>query len=243
MATVPTTRAGLLELLGYVRHAEKTHALSLESNDDQLAALLSSIESALRTLPDAKAPAAVRNAKQDDPIFVAVKTARAASRAWLAVCDQIDRAEARALKKYGARPLGLIAWRHYGAIGHEEIDRAREEFLLLPAIDPKKIEREYRDAKARERAAQRDQQRWDKRTGLANLRRKFEALDDADRKAHMRMAETCPTTPEGAASPLAYVAADMETITREWHAMAVKTVVASLWLMAQGNPAGVAKAA
>ena len=105
----------------------------------------------------------------------------------------------------------------------------------MPAIDPKKIEREYRDAKARERAAQRDQQRWDKRTGLANLRRKFEALDDADRKAHMRMAETCPTTPEGAASLLAYVAADMETITREWHTMAVKTVVASLWLMAQGN--------
>ena len=60
----------------------------------------------------------------------------------------------------------------------------------------------------------------------------------------MRMAETCPTTPEGAASLLAYVAADMETITREWHTMAVKTVVASLWLMAQGNNcAGVAKAA
>lgn len=246
MATVPTTRAGLLAMLGYVQHADETHAISLKSNDDQLAALLSSIEGAVRTLPNAKGPAATaaRNAKQDDPIFVAVKTARATFRAWLAVCDQIDRAETRALKKYGNRPLGLIAWRHYSAIGHDEIDRAREEFLLLPAIDPKKIEREYRDAKARERAAQRDQQRWDKRTGLANLRRKFEALDDADRKAHMRMAETCPTTPEGAASLLAYVAADMETITREWHTMAVKTVVASLWLMAQGNnSAGVAKAA
>ena len=53
MATVPTTRAGLLAMLGYVREAEKAHAISLESNDDQLAALLSSIESAVRALPDA----------------------------------------------------------------------------------------------------------------------------------------------------------------------------------------------
>jgi hypothetical protein len=53
MATVPTTREGLLAMLGYTRQAEEAQAISLGSNDDQLAALLSSIESAVRTLPDA----------------------------------------------------------------------------------------------------------------------------------------------------------------------------------------------
>ena len=53
MSTVPTSKAGPLAMLDYTRLAEKAQAISLGSNDDHLAALLASVESAVRTLPPA----------------------------------------------------------------------------------------------------------------------------------------------------------------------------------------------
>jgi hypothetical protein len=52
MATAPATRDGLLALLRYVQEAENAHATSLSANDDQLAALLTTIERAVCSLRD-----------------------------------------------------------------------------------------------------------------------------------------------------------------------------------------------
>src|ERR1035437_1236227 len=106
-------------------------------------------------------------ASQADPIFAAIEKHRKLFKAWNALCDALERAETKAKKKYGRRPWSLVAWRNYSAIGGSEIEARREEFLKLPGIDPKKIEKEYLEAKARERAGERA---WDKRAGLAAQR-------------------------------------------------------------------------
>src|SRR5271163_357825 len=88
-----------------------------------------------------------------DPIFAAIEQHQKLFKAYDDLCDALEEAEMKAKKKHGDRPWSLIAWRNYSAIGGSEIDDRREEFLDLPGIDPKKIEKEYRDAKARQRAA------------------------------------------------------------------------------------------
>jgi hypothetical protein len=44
--------------------------------------------------------------------------------------------------------------RNYSAIGGQEIDDRRKEFLNQPGADRKQVEKEFRDAKAREAAAE-----------------------------------------------------------------------------------------
>ena len=81
-------------------------------------------------------------ASQADPIFAAIEKHRKLFKAWNALYDALERAETKAKKKYGRRPSSLVAWRNYSAIGGSEIEDRREEFLKLPGIDPKKIEKE-----------------------------------------------------------------------------------------------------
>jgi hypothetical protein len=90
-----------------------------------------------------------------DPIFAAIEKHRKLVKTWNALSNVFDLAETKAEKKYGRRPWSLIAWRDYSAIGGSEIEDRRAEFLRLASIDPKKIEKEYLAAKARERAGQR----------------------------------------------------------------------------------------
>jgi hypothetical protein len=90
-----------------------------------------------------------------DPIFGAIEEYRKLFKACGKLYDALDQAETKAQKKYGDRPWSLVAWRNYSAIGGSEIEDRRKEFLRLPAIDPKKIEKEYLEAKARERAGER----------------------------------------------------------------------------------------
>jgi hypothetical protein len=77
-----------------------------------------------------------------DPIFTAIEKHRKMLKAWIALSDALERAETKAKKKYGRRPSSLVAWRNYSAICGSEIEARREEFLKLPGIDPKKIEKE-----------------------------------------------------------------------------------------------------
>jgi hypothetical protein len=83
-----------------------------------------------------------------DPIFAAIDKHQKLVRAVNALSDALERAELKAKKKYGRRPWSLVAWRNYSAIGGSEIEARREEFLKLPGIDPKKIEKESRSIRS-----------------------------------------------------------------------------------------------
>jgi hypothetical protein len=102
--------------------------------------------------------------------------------------------------------------------------------LSQPGADPKQIEKEYLDAKAREAAAERAGAEWDQRAGIAPLREQYEHSNLAERRAAMRMARTKPTTPAGAAALVSYVRREIETLggISEWQMPALKTVAAAL---------------
>jgi hypothetical protein len=168
-----------------------------------------------------------------DPIFTAIKEARALLMAWSRMYGALDLAEYRARKKHGQRPWSLIAWRNYSAIGGREIDRAydeflRSKFLRVHGIDRKRIKKEYIDAKARERAAERAQRAWDRRAGIAIKRRECDQASEAARRADMRMAKMRPTTPVGAAAMLAYLKEDIKGGENNWHNVAFDTLIATL---------------
>ena len=163
--------------------------------------------------------------KTDDPIFAAIEEHRRLAEASNRLYDALDLAQSKAAKKHGSKPFVLIAWRNYSHIAGSEIDGAREEFLKLPAIDPKKIEKEYREAKARERA----ERAWYKRSGLAPQRREYERTFEAERRAAVRLAKIIPSTPAGASAMLGYVRADyIEDGPTEWHLATLDTIIATL---------------
>ena len=163
-----------------------------------------------------------------DPISAAIEKHRKLSKMWNTLYDVLERAEMEAKKKYGRRPWSLVAWRNYSAIGGSEIEDRREEFLKMPGIDPKKIEKEYLAAKARERAGQRAERAWDKRAGLAAKRLELDRAMSAARRGAIRMAQIRPHTPAGAAALLACVKADMEASDVGWHEIALNTAINTL---------------
>lgn len=164
---------------------------------------------------------------KSDPIVAAIAEHQKLEKIWGRLGHKLELAKDRASKKYGRRPWSLIAWRKYSAIGGDEIDKARKEFLAA-GLKPKMINKEYRDAKARERAGERAEKAWDRRAGIAAQRRKFERANEAEQRAAERMAKTKPTTPAGAAAMLAYVKTDMEGGDIDWHDTAIATLVATL---------------
>ncbi len=104
--------------------------------------------------------------------------------------------------------------------------------MRLPGIDPKKIEKEYRDAKARLRAAERAGRAWDKRAGIASLRRQYERTYRAEIAASVRMAKTKPSTPAGAGLLVAYTLEDdMEIGSAQWQWTALATAASALTSM------------
>jgi hypothetical protein len=171
-----------------------------------------------------------------DPIFAAIDNHRKLLNAWVALYAALDRAEFKAQKKHGRRPLALVAWRNYSAIGGSEIDDRREDFLRQPGADPKKIEKEYLAAKARERAGKRAMSAWDKSAGLAAQRRELERAITAEQQAAVRMAKTKPRTAVGAAAMLRYVKTDMEGGDIPWHMIALGTIINTLAAWGKAPP-------
>ena len=161
-----------------------------------------------------------------DPIFAEIEKHKKLIKECDRLCHAIDVAENKAKKKYGHRPTVLITWRSYD-IGGSEVDTRREELLRLPGIDRKQIEREYLDAKKRERAAIRDRAEWDTQTGFAPLREQCERAWRAEAAAAMRMAKMKSTSPAGAGALVAYVRADIEGEC-EWHLIALATTADTL---------------
>ena len=176
----------------------------------------------LRALPAAEAV-------ETDPIYAAIEQHRKFVAESDRLYDELQKAENAAKKKHGRRPSSLIAWRSYSEIGASEIDDRREEFLRKPGADRKQVEREYRDAKDRARAAVRAGLEWDKRTGVAPLRQLYERTRRAETAVGRRMAKTKPTTLAGAAALVDYVRHDIEIGEGpEWHKIALATTAAAL---------------
>lgn len=172
--------------------------------------------------------AAKRSTPPADPIFALIERHAALKANWLKLSDDLEEAEYAAREVHGNRPIALIAWRNYSHIGGAEIDDRREEFLRLPGISPAKIEAEYRDAKARERAARRAETAWDKRAGLSELREQLRLALQAAHQLETRLGRTKPTTPAGAAALLQHVINDDLCAEVEWHVRAIKTAIAAL---------------
>lgn len=167
-----------------------------------------------------------------DPIFDLIKAHRAAVKASNKAQDTLEEATFKAAKKHGKRPWSLIAWRNYSAIGGTEIERARDEFLELRGIDPAAIEKEYRAAKARERAGERAERAWDRRAGVDGHRKAAQRAGADMRKAGMQMAKTKPQTPSGVAALIKYVLDDELCMEVDWHKAAMETAIVALGVMA-----------
>jgi hypothetical protein len=183
-----------------------------------------------------KAKAAPRGKRimKSDPIFAAIAEHHRLEKIWCDHCHKLDVAQYKARKKYGQRPWSLIAWRNYSAIGGGEIDNARKEFLQ-GGVNRNLINKEYRDAKARERAAERAGKAWDRRTSTAQCHELVERATAAKRRADDRMAKTRPTTPAGAAVMLAYLRSDMKDGKVFWHDIALATLVSTLKAWGKGG--------
>ena len=97
-----------------------------------------------------------------DPSRAAVENYRKRSKAWLFLADVLGEAELKAAKKHGARPSPLVFWRNHH-IGESEIERVRDKLLRQSGIDPKTIETEYWDAKARLMGTELAGKEWEKR--------------------------------------------------------------------------------
>jgi hypothetical protein len=169
----------------------------------------------------------MRSNSKNDPIFDAIKIHQNLVRVADGLYDKLNRAEFRARKKHGSRPWPLIAWRNYGAIGGHEIDNRRDEFLHQPGANRKQIEKEYRDAKAREAAAESAGIEWDMRAGITELRDEYERAERAQHSAVMKMVRTKPTTPAGVAALITVTRRDIGAGDTEWHVAALKTAASA----------------
>ena len=159
-----------------------------------------------------------------DPVFAAIAEHKALNKEWLRLYSKLDEAQLQARETHGQRPWPLIAWRDHTAIGGYEIDNAREEFLRQPGADRKQVEKEYRDAKRREAAAERAGVEWDHRAGIAPLREQYERADAAEKRAAMRMARTKPATLAGAAAMITHIRREIMEGKVDWQMVALQTV-------------------
>lgn len=170
-----------------------------------------------------------------DPILDMIRQHVAQRKAAWGLYDDLEVAENKAAKVHGRRPISLVAWRNYSHISGSELEDRREEFLAQDGADPKLVEREYRDAKAREAAIDRAALDWDKKTGLAKLRREQQRAQSAEVKYSTKLAKTRPTTAAGVAALLQHVMDDELCDEVKWHVLAIKTAIATLNQMDRGG--------
>jgi hypothetical protein len=171
-----------------------------------------------------------------DPIFAAIENHHKLNKALHALWEVMDMAECEAAKKHGRRPSPLIDWRNYSGLGHSGIERAKDD-LRLSGVDPETIKTEYWDARARLLGAELARKEWDKRVGLAALRRDVDRATSAEQRAAQEMARTKPRTPAGAGALLAYTKTLMfEVGEMDWHKTALDTMAEALAAMGKASP-------
>lgn len=172
-------------------------------------------------------PAAL-NSNSADPIFAMIAAHKKLTADWQGPHDQLQEAEFDAAKEHRNRPSALIHWRGY-TIGDSEIDTRRAQLLEDGEVDPATIEQEYLDANARYKAQIAAGLAWDKRVGLATLRKDVDRRVAAERRSAKRLARTKPSTPAGAAALIQYILDDDLTSDDDyWHMTALRSAVAAL---------------
>jgi len=161
-----------------------------------------------------------------DPIFAAIAEDKRLGEEWDKLINQLDEAEGNVKEPI---PSVFIAWREYGKIGGAELKEVRNQFLSEKRAAPAQIEREYQEAKERERAAKQAVRAWYKRHGLAKLKGKHNAALRAHHKARMALTTIRPTTLAGSAALVAFVRHEMDTIADDpWQMKALANVVRAL---------------
>jgi hypothetical protein len=165
---------------------------------------------------------------KSDPVFAAIAAHKAAGKNWNRAAHALDLAESAAEETHGHRPLALIHWHEYH-IGGGEIDW-RYEWFLRGGADPDEIKKEYVDAKRRYREAVQAGKDWDRRAGVASIRKEDERALAAYDKAARLLAKTKPTTAAGGAALLAHILRDMDdgSCPKGWHTRSIRTVAAAL---------------
>lgn len=172
-----------------------------------------------------------------DPIFAAIERHRRIETELSTIRDKITAVEDEQFK-IDRRPIALIAWRRYSHIGGSEIARARREFLNEPGADRAMIEREYREKKAKYRAALKAEREWDEKHGIAELRGRCDECRAERDTAGEALGRTKPTTIAGAAALVAYARADLEIGPDfEWPMPALGNAVAALKQLDTAAPA------
>ncbi|MGL9621572.1 hypothetical protein QRQ56_26510 [Bradyrhizobium sp. U531] len=125
------------------------------------------------------------------------------------VATELDDAQERAEAAHGHRPFALIAWRDYSAIGCGEIQAMRER-LLAAGDDAQTVEKEYKAARRRYRAAVQAGKEWDKRAGLELLNRRAEDARKELAASQDALKALSPSTAEVALSLLDVIRENVE---------------------------------
>lgn len=162
---------------------------------------------------------------KSDPIFAAIQELMLASRRSCRAYDALCEALANARKAHGDEPETFIEWRGNYT---NDIEKIRLDLLYRLPASAETIEREYEDAKARQRAAQAAARRWRQLTGVAAFWKADKACDRAYWAAVRKLARTAPTTPEGAGAMVQFLAKEIDMGEAEWHVVALKTAAVAL---------------
>jgi hypothetical protein len=179
-----------------------------------------------------------------DPIFSAIEAHENAYQKWSKLDDELDRKEHVATKKIGQRPSELVMFGNYHTCG-DEMKFRRDQLIRWHKINPKfhtatpKIIRaEYQDALKRSRAQCREAAAWDRRAGIATLRKEVDAAFREELKIGRRLGRTKPTTPGGAAAVLQYIEVESrDTDMSGWYREALITTAKALQAI-DNSPAG-----
>lgn len=154
--------------------------------------------------------------------LVLVDRCRKGNRLWDILADKIDEAEAAAAVELGYRPIPLVAWRNYSAIGESEIEGARDRFLR-EGVPANVVEAEYRDAKKRERDIELAGEEWDRKAGLTELRLKYEECRTETRTAWLALGKVRLTSVKDAAAIIGVLRKRMHTfneLSDDWEVAA-----------------------
>jgi hypothetical protein len=172
---------------------------------------------------------------KDDPIYAAIQAHKEAFQNCSKLSDELERKEHAAEKKIGPRPSEGVTWRDYHVFPLE-LKIRRDQFIRWHRANPKfhqntpkLIRAEYRDAVKRSHAQCRKASAWDRRAGVAALRKETDAALQREMKIGTRLGQTKPATPSGAAAVLRYIEVESrDTDMSGWYRETLMTTAKAL---------------
>jgi hypothetical protein len=140
----------------------------------------------------------------DDTTFDRIRQHKVLREQLLSLWEAEDLAVAAAEQTHGDRPFSLISWRNYSAIGGSEIERVRDEFIML-GIPPDLVEREYLDAKRRYQKQKAKRREWAKKAGVHEINQKWKAVLEEQNNVMQSLIDQPPVTPKAASALIFYI--------------------------------------